>query len=49
MDRKKLSARGVDHEALMLLRQLRHIEQRMVGAIISDAIFAYWEANYDEE
>lgn len=49
MERKTFSARGVDLEALEFLRQLREIEQRMVGAILSEAIFEYWRANYEPD
>ena len=49
MERKKVTIRAVDTDAWDVLHNIRFLEQRMVGAIIADAIFAYWEANYDEE
>ncbi len=45
--RKKVTIRGVDTEAWDALKQMRDEEQRLVGAIISDAIFEYHDNRHD--
>ena len=40
--RKKATFRGVEEDALDKLAELRDVEQRFVGAIITDAINHYW-------
>ncbi|EBA14427.1 hypothetical protein RSK20926_02122 [Roseobacter sp. SK209-2-6] len=47
--RKKTSFRGIEEEALDKLRELREVEQRFVGAILSDAISQYWMDVFEEE
>ena len=47
--RKKTSFRGIEEEALDKLRELREVEQRFVGAILSDAITQYWIEVFEED
>jgi len=49
MERKKVTIKGIENDAWETLRQIRSIEQRMVGVIVSDAINAYWEQYYETE
>ncbi|MFV1808828.1 hypothetical protein [Phaeobacter sp. Ax4a-4a] len=46
MERKKVTVKGVDKDAWEMLKQLREIEQRFVGAILSDCIRDYWEDGF---
>ena len=48
-DRKKITVKGVDQDAWELLLQLRQIKQRFCGAILSDCIRMYWDADIEEE
>lgn len=43
MDRKKITVRGVDIDAIELLHQIKLEERRALGAIVGDAIREYWE------
>lgn len=43
MERKKITIRGVDIDAIELLHQIKSEERRALGAIVGDAIREYWE------
>ncbi len=47
--RNKVTIRGVDIEAWDALRQMRSDEQRLMGAIVSEAILDYRDRFYVEE
>ncbi len=49
MERMKVTVKGVDQDAWALLRELRLLEQRFCGAILSDCIREYWENSYVEQ
>jgi len=48
MERKKVTVKGIEAEAWERLRQMREVEQRFCGAILSDAIMEYWANGYEE-
>lgn len=47
--RKKVTIRGVDVEAWNVLKQMRYDEQRLIGAIVSEAILDYRERYHGGE
>ena len=47
--RKRLTVRGVHEDAIEALREMREIEQRLVGAIVSEAIWMYWDAHHGDD
>jgi hypothetical protein len=48
MERKKITVRGVDIDAIELLHQIKQEERRTLGAIVGDAIRDYWENTMEE-
>lgn len=48
MERKKVTIKGIDKDAWEIVKELREIEQRFVGAILSDCIRQYWDDGYAE-
>jgi len=48
MERKKVTVKGIDAEAWEKLLELRALEQRFCGAILSDAIMEYWINGYED-
>ena len=47
--RKKITVRGVEEEAWEASQAIRSAERRQVGAVLSDALLAYWDEHYAEE
>lgn len=47
--RKKVTVKGIDVDAWAALKQMRHDEQRLLGAIISEAILEYRDLHYGDE
>jgi hypothetical protein len=47
--RKKITVKGVDEDALDMLVELREIERRFTGAVLSDAIRHYWDLVVEED
>lgn len=47
--REKVTIRGVDTEAWDALRQMRSDEQRLMGAIVSEAILDYRDRFYGDD
>jgi hypothetical protein len=45
---KKVTIRGIDIEAWEIVSELRMIERRFIGAILSEAIIEYWQSNYEQ-
>lgn len=48
MERKKITVRGVDIDAIELLNQIKQEERRTLGAIVGDAIREYWDNTTEE-
>lgn len=46
--RQDLSVRNMDTDAIEMLRELREVERRFVGAILSEAIRSYHGMVFDE-
>lgn len=42
IERKRITIKGVDQDAIDMLEDLRIEERRVLGAIIGDAIRQYW-------
>lgn len=49
MRRRNVTIRAVEAEAWDLLIAMRDEERRYMGAILSDALWAYWTENHAEE
>lgn len=49
MDRKRLTIREVEVDAIALLQDIKSEERRELGAIIADCIHDYWETYHQEE
>ena len=47
--RKKVTIKGIDIDAWNVLKQMRVEEQRLLGAIVSDAILDYHDQHYGEQ
>ncbi len=47
--RKKVTIRGVESETWIALKQMRNEEQRLLGAIVSEAILEYQEYHYGND
>lgn len=47
--RKKVTIKGVDIDAWFALKQIKDDEQRLLGAIVSDAILEYHDHHYGDE
>ena len=47
--RKKVTIKGIECDAWNALKEMREAEQRLLGAIVSDAILDYHEHHYGEE
>lgn len=47
--RRKVTIKGVDVDAWDALKQMREEEQRLLGAIVSEAILDYQSRYYSEE
>lgn len=45
--RRKISVKGVDEDAFLLLAELREAERRFAGAVLSDAIRYYADLVFD--
>ena len=49
MRRRNVTIRAVEAEAWDLLIAMRDEERRYMGAILSDALWAYWTEHYADE
>lgn len=47
--RKKITIKGVDQDAVDMLFELREVERRFTGAVISDAIRTYHQFVFEDE
>ncbi len=47
--RKKVTIKGIDIDAWNVLKQMRADEQRLLGAIVSEAILDYHDQHYNED
>ena len=49
MLKKRITVRGVDEEAIEMLREIKEDEGRFMGRVLEDAVREYWSARYVED
>lgn len=47
--RKKITIKGVDQDAIVMLCEIREAERRFTGAVISDAIRSYHQLIFEDQ